>query len=74
MLLVLVLAGVPVLLRHSGLSWVDAGLTSLHVAVDLDGILSAALVRVDEVLAWLGNMGQYDCEFLKTLSSKWCEK
>lgn len=50
-LLLNVLARVPVLLGNSRLSWVDASLASFHVAVDLDGILVAALVRVNPVLA-----------------------
>lgn len=51
LLLLDVLACVPVLLGNLGLSWSYAGLSSLHVAVDLDSILSAALVRVNPVLA-----------------------
>lgn len=51
LLLLDVLACVPVLLGNGGLSWVDAGLASFHVAVDLDGILVAALVRVNPVFA-----------------------
>lgn len=49
-LLLDVLACVPALLGNVSLGWVDTGLTSLHVAVDLDGILVAALVRVNPVL------------------------
>lgn len=52
LLLLDVLAEVPVLLGDLTLSWGDASLSSLHVAVDLDGILSASLVGVDPVLAW----------------------
>lgn len=52
LLLLDVLAHVPVLLGDLTLSWGYAGLSGLHVTVDLDGILSAALVRVDPVLAW----------------------
>lgn len=63
LLLLDVLACVPVLLGNVGHSWVDASLASLHVAVDLDGILSAALVGVDPVLAWSGNMRQYRFQF-----------
>lgn len=52
LLLLDVLADVPVLLGNLALSGSHAGLSSLHVAVDLDGVLSAALVRVNPVLAW----------------------
>lgn len=52
LLLLDVLADVPVLLGNLTLSWSYAGLSGLHVAVNLDGILSAALVRVNPVLAW----------------------
>lgn len=52
LLLLDVLADVPVLLGNLALSWGYAGLSSVHVAVDLDGVLSAALVRVNPVLAW----------------------
>lgn len=52
LLLLDVLADVPVLHGNLALSWGYAGLSSVHVAVDLDGILSAALVRVNPVLAW----------------------
>lgn len=51
LLLLDVLADVPVLLGNHALNWGHAGLSSLHVAVDLDGVLSAALVRVNPVLA-----------------------
>lgn len=51
LLLLDVLAVVPVLLGDLALSWGYAGLSGLHVAVDLDGILSAALVRVNPILA-----------------------
>lgn len=51
LLLLGVWADVPVLLRHRGLSGEHTGLTCLHVAVDLDGIQVAALVRVDPVLS-----------------------
>lgn len=44
-------ADVPVLLGHSGLDGEQTGLACLHVAVDLDGIQVAALVRVDPVLS-----------------------
>lgn len=50
-LLLDVLACVPVLLGNGELSWVDTGLASFHVAVNLDGILVAALVRVNPVLS-----------------------
>lgn len=52
LLLLDVLAGVPALVGNNALSGVDAGLSGLHVAVDLDGVLSAALVGVDPVLTW----------------------
>lgn len=52
LLLLDVLADVPALLGNLALSGRYAGLSSVHVAVDLDGILSAALVRVNPVLAW----------------------
>lgn len=52
LLLLDVLADVPVLLGNLALSWGYTGLSGLHVAVDLDGVLSAALVRVNPVLAW----------------------
>lgn len=44
-----VLAEVPVLHGDAGLAGVDASLTSLHVAVDLDGIQRRALVRINPV-------------------------
>lgn len=50
LLLLDVLADVPVLLGNLTLSWGYAGLAGLHVAVDLDGVLSAALIRVNPVL------------------------
>lgn len=52
LLLLDVLAEVPGLLGNFGLSRTHAGLSCVHVAEDLDGILSAALVRVNPVLAW----------------------
>ncbi len=52
LLLLDVLADVPVLLGNLTLSWGYASLSGLHVAVDLDGVLSAALVRVNPVLTW----------------------
>lgn len=52
-LLLRVLADVPVLRCNSGLSWVDAALSSLHITVDLDGIQSAPLVGVNPVHAYL---------------------
>lgn len=51
LLLLGVLADVPVLLGHAGLSGVHARLTSLHVAEDLDGVQVAALVGVDPVFS-----------------------
>lgn len=51
LLLLDVLAHVPVLLGNLRLSWGYTGLSSLHVAVNFDGIKRAALVRVDPVLA-----------------------
>ena len=47
----LALAGPPVLLGDAGGLGVDAGLSGLHVTVDLDGVYGAALVRVDPVLS-----------------------
>lgn len=44
-----VLASVPVLHGDGGLRWADAGLASLHVAEDLDGVQRRALVRVHPV-------------------------
>lgn len=51
LLLLDVLADVPVLLGNFTLSGTYAGLSSVHVAVNLNGILSASLVRVNPVLA-----------------------
>lgn len=51
LLLLDVLADVPVLLGDLALGGSHAGLTGVHVAEDLDGVLSAALVGVDPVLA-----------------------
>lgn len=51
LLLLVVLAEVPVLHGDAGLAWGDAGLASLHVAVDLDGVQSRSLVGVDPVHA-----------------------
>lgn len=51
LLLLDVLAHVPVLLGNLRLSWCYTGLSSLHVAVNLDGILSTALVWVNPVFA-----------------------
>ena len=51
LLLLDVLADVPVLLGNLALSGRYAGLSSLHVTVNLDGILNAALVGVNPVLA-----------------------
>lgn len=44
-----VLASVPVLHGNGGLRWADAGLASLHVAEDLDGVQRRALVGVHPV-------------------------
>lgn len=52
LLLAGVLAEVPVLQRNAATAWVDAGLTSLHVAEDLDGIQRRALVGVHPVGAY----------------------
>lgn len=52
LLLLHVLAEVPGLLGDLALSGTHAGLSCVHVAEDLDGILSAALVGVNPVLAW----------------------
>lgn len=49
---VFALAGPPVLARDFGRFGVDAGLSCLHVAEDLDCIYSAALIRIDPVLAY----------------------
>lgn len=49
LLLFHVLAEVPVLHGDGRFAGVDAGLASLHVAVDLDGIQSRSLVGVDPV-------------------------
>ena len=49
---VLALAGPPVLLWYLGDAWVDAGLSSLHVAEDLDGVGCAANVGINPVVAW----------------------
>lgn len=49
-----VLAEVPVLHGNAGLAGGDASLTSLHVAVDLDGIQRRALVGVNPVCACNG--------------------
>jgi len=46
-----VLAEVPVLHGDAGLTGVDASLSSLHVAVDLDGIKGRALVGINPVHA-----------------------
>lgn len=46
-----VLAGIPVLHGDGVLGWVDAGLSSLHVAEDLDSIQRRTLVGVHPVLA-----------------------
>ena len=49
-----VLADIPVLLGHAGLSGVYTGLTGFHVAEDLNGIQVAALVGVNPVFSWGG--------------------
>lgn len=49
-----VLADVPVLLGHAGLSGVHAGLPCLHVAEDLDGVQVAALVGINPVFSCVG--------------------
>lgn len=51
LLLLDVLAQVPVLLGNLRLSRCYTCLSCVHVAVDLDGILSATLVRINPVLA-----------------------
>ena len=48
---VLALAGPPVLARDAGRFGVDAGLSSLHVAEDLDCIDGAALIGINPVLS-----------------------
>lgn len=55
-LLLGVLAGVPILWFHSGLSWVDTSLSSLHVTIDLDGIQVTSLVGVNPVFTWRGRI------------------
>lgn len=52
MLAVLALAGPPVLLWYLGDARVDAGLASLHVTEDLDGINYAANVGINPVVTW----------------------
>lgn len=52
MLAVLALAGPPVLLWYAGDAWVDAGLSSLHVTEDLDGISCATNVGINPVVTW----------------------
>lgn len=60
---VLALAGPPVLLWYLGNAWVDAGLSSLHVAEDLDGISCAANVGVNPVVTWRKDRGSFiSCE------------
>lgn len=54
-----VLAEVPVLHGDDSFRWVDTSLTSLHVAVDLDGIQRRALVGVNPVHACNGGGGGY---------------
>lgn len=44
-----VLAEVPVLHGNGVVAWVDASLTSLHVAEDLDGIQRRSLVGIHPV-------------------------
>lgn len=57
-LAVLALAGPPVLLGRLGDARVDAGLSSLHVTEDLDGVGCAANVGVDPVVAWRDAVGK----------------
>lgn len=64
-----VLAEVPVLHGDGGLAGVDTSLTSLHVAVNLDGIQRRALVGINPVHAC--NTGTSKKESL-TLSSPSC--
>lgn len=54
---VLALAGPPVLLRYLGDGGVDAGLSSLHVAEDLDCIGRAAKVGINPVVTWRNDRG-----------------
>lgn len=49
---VLALAGPPVLLWYLGDARGDAGLSSLHVTEDLDGIGCAANVGIHPVVTW----------------------
>ena len=51
-LALLALAGPPVLLWYLGDGRVDAGLSSLHVTEDLDGIGCAANVGIHPVVTW----------------------
>lgn len=48
--MLLALACPPVLAWNTSWVGVDAGLASLHVTEDFDGIKSAALVRIDPVI------------------------
>lgn len=47
---VLALSGPPVLFWYFSNGWVDTGLSSLHVAEDLDGISCAANVGINPVV------------------------
>jgi len=46
MLAIIARAGPPVLLWYFGDAWVDAGLSGLHVTVNLDGVSVTALIRI----------------------------
>lgn len=49
---VLALAAPPVLLWDFGDAWVDAGLSTFHVAENLYGISGAAKVGINPVVTW----------------------
>lgn len=55
---VLALAGPPILARDAGGLRVDAGLSCLHVAEDLDCIDGAALIRINPVLTCRRKKGE----------------
>ena len=50
MLAIIARAGPPVLLWYFGDAWVDAGLSGLHVTVNLDGISCRANVGINPVV------------------------
>lgn len=61
-----VLASVPVLHGNGVLRWAEAGLPSLHVAEDFDGIQRRALVGIHPVETWQETVLS---EFQSTLST-----